>query len=447
MVDSRMIKQHILNIYSKITKKSWETEYTEIKTLIDKEKLHKFQENALRNLLLHAYKNVPYYSRILKENQVIKNGNVDLSKFKNIPILTKEIIRNEKITSKEYSTRKWYYNTSGGSTGEPISFIQDEQYERWFRASTDFYFKDMHGFDLGKAKQIQLWGDYEDLFQGKINLKEKIYNLLANILILNTLTLSEKNLNDYIKTINSYKPDLILGYATSLYELSLYAEKRKLKLFTPKIVVSSAELLRDDMRKKIENVFGMKIYNFYGSREVASLAGECKDGLMHIFSFNNLIEILDENNRPVKDGEEGKIIVTNLHNYSMPLIRYEIGDIAILGPKICSCGNITPSLKKVIGRITDQFVREDGSKFSGLAFTLHFTKDWIKMFQVIQEDFKKIKILIVKKNNANEADMKEIESKLRFLLGTDCKIEWNFVDHIPKTKRGKHMYITSLVKS
>ena len=442
-----MIKQHILNIYSKITKKSWETEYTEIKTLIDKEKLHKFQENALRNLLLHAYKNVPYYSRILKENQVIKNGNVDLSKFKNIPILTKEIIRNEKITSKEYSTRKWYYNTSGGSTGEPISFIQDEQYERWFRASTDFYFKDMHGFDLGKAKQIQLWGDYEDLFQGKINLKEKIYNLLANILILNTLTLSEKNLNDYIKTINSYKPDLILGYATSLYELSLYAEKRKLKLFTPKIVVSSAELLRDDMRKKIENVFGMKIYNFYGSREVASLAGECKDGLMHIFSFNNLIEILDENNRPVKDGEEGKIIVTNLHNYSMPLIRYEIGDIAILGPKICSCGNITPSLKKVIGRITDQFVREDGSKFSGLAFTLHFTKDWIKMFQVIQEDFKKIKILIVKKNNANEADMKEIESKLRFLLGTDCKIEWNFVDHIPKTKRGKHMYITSLVKS
>jgi phenylacetate-CoA ligase len=69
------------------------------------------------------------------------------------------------------------------------------------------------------------------------------------------------------------------------------------------------------------------------------------------------------------------------------------------------------------------------------------------MFQVIQEDFKKIKILIVKKNNANEADMKEIESKLRFLLGTDCKIEWNFVDHIPKTKRGKHMYITSLVKS
>ena len=78
------------------------------------------------------------------------------------------------------------------------------------------------------------------------------------------------------------------------------------------------------MRQKIENIFGTKLYDFYGSREAACIAAECKYGLMHVFSFNNYVEILDNNDQPVEEGEEGKVIITNLHNYSMPLIRYEI---------------------------------------------------------------------------------------------------------------------------
>ena len=93
------------------------------------------------------------------------------------------------------------------------------------------------------------------------------------------------------------------------------------------------------MRADIEEAFGTKVYNFYGSREVSNLAGECKKGLMHTFDFWNYLEVLDDNNQPVKEGEEGKVVVTNLVNYSMPLIRYEIGDLALRGPAQCTCGN------------------------------------------------------------------------------------------------------------
>ena len=124
-------------------------------------------------------------------------------------------------------------------------------------------------------------------------------------------------------------------------------QKRKKYLFThPKIVVSAAENLSDTMRNVIESNFGTKVYNFYGSREIGNLAGECKDGLLHSFLFWNYLEVLDKDNQPVREGEEGRVVVTNLYNYSMPLIRYEIGDMAILGPKSALAGRFYLHSKK-----------------------------------------------------------------------------------------------------
>ena len=203
------------------------------------------------------------------------------------------------------------------------------------------------------------------------------------------------------------------------------------------------------MRQKIERVFGTKLYNFYGSREVGALAGECKYGSMHIFSFFNLIEILDENDRPVKENEEGRVIVTNLHNYSMPLIRYEIGDMAVLGPKSCKCGNPLPTLKKITGRTIEHFIKENGSfiptEFLIYLFTVYYNKGTIEKFQIIQEDYKKIKILIIPIGNIIESEKRDIEDKIKIVMGEDMNITWEFVDDIPKTKSGKYVYTKSLV--
>lgn len=128
-----MIKKHIWNIWVRIRGNSFEREYHEIKNINNKDKLLQFQEKHLKKLILHAYKNVPHYHHIFKEVGVINNGVVDLSKFNEIPILTKEIMRehHQELISKDYTTRKWYYNSSGGSTGEPIRFIQDDVYAKW----------------------------------------------------------------------------------------------------------------------------------------------------------------------------------------------------------------------------------------------------------------------------------------------------------------------------
>jgi len=443
-----MIKKHTWNIWVRIRGSGFKKEYHEIKNINSKDKLLEFQEKYLTKLLLHAYENVPYYHRIFKEVGVINNGVVNLSKFNQIPILTKEIMRkhHKELISKDYTMRKWYYNSSGGSTGEPVRFIQDDVYAKWRNVAVHYWYKDILGVDEPGVKKIILWGSERDLFEGGMDWKTKIANWLNNTIFLNSFRMTEEDIERYIKIINAYKPDLIRGYAGSLYELCRYAERKNIAIYTPKVVVSSAETLRDEMREEIETVFGTKVYDYYGSRETNNLAGECKESLMHVLAFHNYVEILDINNNPVKEGEEGRVIVTNLHNYSMPFVRYEIGDMAVLGPKKCKCGNVLPTLKRITGRITDHFVKEDRTVIHGEYFThLFYLKDWVKAFQVIQEDYKRIRLLVVCEGKINESEKRDIEDKIKLVMGKDCKIIWDFVDDIPKTKSGKYLYTKSLV--
>jgi len=446
------MKKHIRNLISQFKGNTVKKEYYEIKKIKNENDLLQFHEKYLKKIIYHAYKNVPYYQDIFNSIGIVDNEQVNLSKFHEIPILTKELLRKhqKELISKDYTERKWFYNSSGGSTGEPTTFMQDYDYKRWCTASNKYYYQDMLDIDERNVKKIFLWGSPRDLFKENVGSRTKINDWLeSNNVILNSFKMTEKDMKSYIETINHYKPDLIRGYAGSLYELCKFSERNNLNIYKPKKLVSSAETLTSQMRETIEAIFGTKLYDFYGSRETASIAGECKQGLIHIFSFNNYIEILDSNNNPVSEGQEGRIIITNLHNYSMPFIRYEIGDVAVLGPKKCTCGNFLPSMKKIYGRIEEQFIKRDGSIVIGYYFVhligVLLNKGFIKKFQVIQEDYDQIRILAIVDEGLPEPERNEIEQKIKLQMGTDCKIIWDFVENIPKTQSGKYLYTKSLV--
>ncbi len=444
-----MIKNNINTLIRKIKGIDFENFYLEIKKIHTKNDLNIFQETYLKKLLRHASEHIPYYNHLLKHAGVVNNGTVDISNFKNIPILTKEVIRTKKIISDDCLKRKSYYNFSGGSTGEPLKFLQDSNYYRWYTATLNFYYNDMINIDEMNAKKIELWGSPRDILKGTIGVKAKIGTWLSNTILLNSFRMTETDMQKYVKTINSTRPNLIRGYTNSLYELCRFIEKNKLQIYKPDVVICSAEVLTNNVREKIESVFKTKLYNFYGSRETASLAGECKNCLMHIFEFNNHIEILDQNNQPAKEGQEGRIIVTNLHNYSMPFIRYEIGDMAVVGPDKCKCGSILPTLERIEGRIEEQFIKKNGDIVIGYYFVhllgVVLNKGFIKKFQVIQEDYDKIRILVIPNKKIPDNEKKEIENGIKIQMGFDCKITWDYVDDISKTNSGKYLYTKSFV--
>lgn len=446
-----MLKRFLINNLRKLKNLDFKNQYDQLNTLISPEYLLKFQKLNLTSIIRHSYDNVPYYRQIFDDIGLVENNIVNISKFKDIPILTKDSIRThwDELISRDYTTRKSFYNSSGGSTGEPLKFIQDDNYLKWRNATNYYYYYNFLNVNEYSVKKIILWGSEKDLFSGGLGPRATMTNWLTNTVFLNSFKMSENQMNKYINIINSFEPVLIRGYAGSLFELAKYAKRKNIKMYKPRLLISAAEMLRDEMILEIESVFGTKVYNFYGSREVSGLAGECNKGQMHTFNFWNYLELLNKDNSPVNGGEEGKVIVTNLFNYSMPLIRYEIGDVAILGTKRCACGSPLPTIEKITGRITDHFHLVNGTTVPA-EFFIHLigvvcNKGFIMKFQVIQEDYNKIRILVVPEKKLDEADIMEIEYKIKFVMGEDCNISWEWVDDIQKTAGGKYIYTKSLI--
>jgi len=403
-----------------------------------------------KKLLLHAHQNVPFYSNKLEKANVVMDNIVMLDEFKKLPLLTKDDIREQmkKLTSRDINKRKWRYKKTSGSTGTPLQYIQDKLSKKWGDATYRYYCHNMLNIDDLAAKKIILLALESDLFGGIEKYAIRVVHWLQNRRFhLNSLRITESDMERCVKAINSYKPTIIRSPPIFSYELSKYIERKGKTIHQPKVIISSYQKLFTYMREKVESAFGVKVHDFYGARETPGIAGECSAGLLHIFTFNNFVEVLDEDNRQLSEGEMGKIVVTNLHNYSMPLIRYELNDMATLGPEKCKCGNPLPTLKEVNGRTRDFFIKNDGSLINGVYFMfLLRTISWIKTFRVIQEDYRRIRILIVPFGNVINTEKREIEQKIKKLMGLHCKIIWEFVDEIPRSRSGKYIYIESLLQ-
>ncbi|RKY07228.1 MAG: phenylacetate--CoA ligase family protein [Planctomycetota bacterium] len=407
------------------------------------EQLEDLTNNKLEKLLLHAYNNVPYYHRTLSECGAILDGRVILENFQNIPILTKEIIRNEgeKLYSKDYENRKPYKNTSGGSTGEPVEFVQDKQYDQW-NTAIKLYFNSLLGKEPGEG-EIKLWGSDRDIIKGTVGLKERIINFLYNRKFFNSYRFGSEEVCDLIELNNRFKPTVYWSYMESALELAKYLQANDKHFLSPKFAISTIGPLAEDVQRQIEEGMQCKVYNQYGSREVGGIACQCRyQGGLHTFPWFNYVEVVGENSKTIQDGE-GEVLVTTLENYSMPLIRYEIGDAAVVGDSRCLCGRNSFQLKKVIGRTLGYFKKSDGSLVhSHFIVQSLFFRSWLKQFQIIQDRMGhiSIKLELHKGFEPSEEDVKDIKKKTRILMGQNCEVEFVLVDKIERSPSGKYLY-------
>lgn len=439
----------ILKYILKIIGKDIFKEYEKIKKLeynsIDKNL--KIQEKKLKKLLLYAYKNVPYYTKVLKETKVIENEKVNLENFIQIPILTKDIIRKEGENLYSKEKRKGIYeNRSGGSTGEPIGFLQDN--DTWYKHMATKWFYYSFITDTIPCKIIKLWGSERDVLKGGYGIKGNIKNWLYSRKILNSFKMSEKDMIKYTQEINNYRPEIIEAYVQSIYELTNFIEKNDIKIYSPKGIITSAGTLYPEIQKKIEKVFQCKVYNRYGSREVGDIANSCeKNEGLHLSIWQNYVEILNDNLQKCKQGEIEKIYITNLNNYTMPLIRYDIGDVGVLSKNnLCSCKRGLPLIQEIKGRDNCLFKTKDGRKIDGIFFYIYKSVIWVKKYQIIQKDYNLIEIKLVKNKKPKQEYIDITEKRFKKIMGKDCKIIWKFVKDIKPLYNGKFIYIKSEIK-
>lgn len=396
----------------------------------------------LIKLLEHCQRNVPYYASIIAQQGDWYRDDPE-EYLRRFPLLTKSLIREKRelLTSTDLKRRKWYRNTSGGSTGEPVILIQDREYAARIGAIT-LLFSHLVGGELGEL-EVNLWASLRDIRTGTESWRARLVRSLIRSEYLNATEMTPESMRAYIGYVNQERPKLIIGYVNSLHELACFAEQVGMEVIPQSAIISTAGTLSPMVREKIETVFKCRVYDRYGSREVGDIAFE-RPGFtgLWVAPWGNYIEILDDKGNPVPEGTEGNIAITSLTNYAMPLIRYMIGDMGILAPDSTPRPENSQLLLAVTGRLLDYFRSPNGTYIHTSFFImLLFFRDWIKQYQVIQKDYLQIVIrFVLKDQEPTESELLEIKSNIRKEMGEDCSIDIEFVDHIAASPSGKYRY-------
>jgi phenylacetate-CoA ligase len=270
--------------------------------------------------------------------------------------------------------------------------------------------------------------------------------------------MTPETMREYVVKISSFRPLVVEGYVDGLYELAQFMRAEDLSIdFPPRGVITAAGTLFPHMRSAIEASFGAPVFDRYGSREAGPIASECSSHSgLHIMGETTIVEVVDEKGNEVPPGVEGEILVTNLWNYTMPLIRYRIGDRGTKSDtETCPCGRPYPLLRSISGRSSSGFLLKGGGVVSPVFF-IHFVgvvhnDQSVAKFQVVQQDYDRILIRLVPRAagfNLGKWPAKEyLVEHIKRVMGSDCSVEFRIDADIEKTPTGKHLYTVTHVRS
>lgn len=427
---------------------------------LSEKELFDLQNNKLRLLIEHCYKNVPYYRRVFDDLGIKPSDIQSRDDLFRLPILTKSIIKDNfnDLISLDIQSRQSLDGSTGGSTGTPMRFKQDVNSWNSLRALNIRGWK-WAGFNLGE-KLFTLAGNslVKKNTGGKKWLEKNLYDrLIMRNEKHNCTDITPQALKEYYHAMMRYRPAAIRGYASSLYFLAKYIEQNNLSVCPVKAVFTTGEKLQPQYRYKIQQVFQAPVYDGYGASDGGVSAHECymHEGL-HIEEEQCIVEIVDNNGNVLPDGEVGHVISTDLNNYVFPFIRYKVGDLAYIKSTLCSCGRKHRLLGEVIGREGRAIYNKQGRPFSSIVLDNMMFKDLdfhteeyqrlyerMEQFQIRQDKNGDLTILIKPANQDEDiATFFYIKDNFRTYF-PESKVEIKFVDSIPPLPSGKEDYCYS----
>jgi phenylacetate-CoA ligase len=410
-----------------------------------KKELEQDQLIKLKNMINFAYENVPYYRRTFKAIDLTPDKILNLQDMEKIPVLTKEIIRDNYEDLKPININKYKYllRNTGGSTGTPMEYRIDKK-ERLLMAAIMYRGWSYAGYGLGD-KTLFFGGSSLGTSQ-KTNLLKTINEKVRNIRMVSSFDMEDSNLDHYIKIINKFKPKYIYGYASSINFFASYINKNNNLIYKPTAIFSTSEKLFQSARRNIENAFDTHVFDTYGLNDGGVTAFECSEHTgLHIDTERSLMEVVDDDHHQLNDGV-GMILATSLGNYSMPFIRYETGDIANIADQVCGCGRNYHKLREITGRSVDILITPEGKTIHGWFFLYIFWEygKKIEEYQVVQKTKEKIIIKIVPKDGFDEKQLDQIREIVN-KRSPGWDIEFQFVDSIERTGAGKYKFILNEV--
>ena len=396
------------------------------------------QADGLRRLLTHAAATCPYYRDLWPSLGLDPASVTNLEAFARWPITDKSTrrIHRTAIRSEAAGLRMLSKGTSG-STGEPFAIDYDEgSLQRRMAAAFRGYA--WAGAPPG-VKQFYFWGEPVLARPELVRQKDRFHHRLYRRHLYNSLNFRDAAVDDTLRDYERAKAAVIVAFTRPLYEWARVMHAKCLHPTPPQAIIVGAEKLHDFQRALIQEVFRAPVFETYGSREVMLIAAECERHRgLHVTSEHLVVEIVDDGGNVVAPGIEGRVIVTDLHNFGAPFIRYDIGDRAVASDRQCECGRGLPLLERVVGRQLEVVVTPDGRRIPGEVFPLLFKDQFeVARYQAVQDNADRLVVRVqLRQEWPVEARTATVDA-LQKLVGSHMTVDLRMVDLIEEGPGGK----------
>lgn len=412
---------------------------------LSKNDLADLQRRRVRDLLHHAFDHCIFYRRRIEEAGLKPKDFDDVGCLSALPPLTKtDIQRNmQTMLADNVAGSDRARNQTGGSTGAPLQFYVDKDRLDSRMASTARH-DAWAGFHIGDWVAY-LWGARLDMMVTPGTWDKLRNRLIYRRVELNTSSISEQDWSRFIAELRRVRPPVMLAYAQSAVLFANYVREHKITDINFRSIITSAEMLLPGQRELLQETFHGTVFNRYGCRELSVIASECEHHRgMHVNADALFVEIVPDESLPAPSG---KILITDMLNRSMPLIRYEIEDIASWEPQQeCACGRNLRLMTALQGRSTDFLTMPDGRKISGPSLTLVIADvGELQHMQIVQDSLDHVTLRVVPGRTWDVSVEERLRQRLSLYLDPQVKVTVERVSELQIAASGKHRFVINKV--
>lgn len=397
-----------------------------------------YQWQQISLLLDHAYHNTEFYRRRF-DDLGAKPGDIrNFEDFRRLPVLTKDEVRayTEELKSRQFEQLGPVETRTGGSTGAPLFLYKSSRAEH-MRVAVSWRSRQWAGVDY-RARKVLI-----EIHHAAMKQQPGWYlDSRSNSLLLWAGRLDEYRLERYVSLCRRFKPQMLIGSIGFMRVFGRFLESCNEKTIRPRAVFVVGETVAPIDRENVRRQFGCELFDAYGMRENAVSASECEHHRLHINSEFTYVEF-----EPANDDSHSRrsaIIGTNLHNLAFPLIRYHTEDMGYAATGTCACGKAHPVMVIEGGRTRDFLCTREGHVFVSWHLAQFIDKRMgVRKMQLHQHDLDHVTVRIVRGPEFTPGDETQLLSSLNQLAGDLLQFRIEYVDEIPRTSLGKHLFVKS----
>ncbi|RMG45689.1 MAG: phenylacetate--CoA ligase family protein [Acidobacteria bacterium] len=406
-----------------------------------RDRIDEYRRRRLAALVEHAYRNVPYWRRVIDGLGATPAEVGTPEGLAALPPLTKDVIDREgpALLSRGAGGARATVKSTGGSTGHNVWLrIDMDTHDR--RRAAGRLTESWDGVGPGTRVAV-LWGSR---LETRPSLRARLLDRLSCRRFFSVYGVGEAELSRYLAELQRFRPEVISSYPSILADIARRLGRRACRRLGVRLVYSSAESLDEPTRSELEDAFGAPVRNRYASREFGMIASDCPTGPgLHLMDMR----LWAENGRAEHPEAPPELLLTDLDNRSMPLIRYRIEDAAVIEDSACPCGRSLSRLARVEGRVFDVVYTPAGRAFGGSFFPIllrPFDRS-IRRFQVVQDRLDHLTIRVVPGHGWDAPCRDRVLRIIAERMGPEMKVDLKVCREIPPAPSGKRRPVVSLL--